>query len=78
MNLNISSKLHEFSNVVGIVLILAFAAIYRSKGFDIAGLLVKEECLRQAVKELFVHSVILIAFSVAVLFTLYRLEILVD
>ena len=46
VNLNISSKLHEFSNIVAIVLILGFAAFYRSKGFDVAGLLVREECLR--------------------------------
>ena len=78
VNLNISSKLHEFSNIVAIVLILAFAAIYRSKGFDIAGLLVREECLKPAVTELFVHSGILIAFSVAVIFSLYRLDILVE
>ena len=39
---NITEKLSEFSNVAAIVIILTFAAIYRTKGFDIAGLLVRE------------------------------------
>ena len=44
-HLNISEKLSEFSNVAAIVMILVFAAIYRTKGFDIASLLVREQVL---------------------------------
>ena len=44
--IDVSGKLHEFSNVVAIVLVLAFAVIYKSKGCDVTGLLVREEVLK--------------------------------
>ena len=53
-HLGITEKLSEFSNVASIVIILTFAAIYRTKGLDFAGLLVREKVLRKCVKELLV------------------------
>jgi len=60
------------------VVILAFAAIYKSKGCDVAGLLVREEALKPAVNGLFVQTLILIALSASVIFSLHRLGVVVD
>ena len=75
-HLNISEKLSEFSNIAAIVVILVFAAIYRAKGFDIAGLLVRERVLDKCIRELLVQTLLMIGFSVAVVFSLSRVDLI--
>ena len=69
--------MHEFSNVAAVVVILAFVAIYKTAGCDIAGLLVREEALKPAINGLFVQTLILTALSASVIFSLHRLDIIV-
>jgi hypothetical protein len=78
VHVDVGKKMHEFSNVAAVVFILAFAAIYKSKGCDIAGLLVREQALKSAVNGLFVQTLMMIAFSASIIFSLYRLNIIVD
>ena len=75
-HLNISEKLSEFSNIAAIVVILVFAAIYRTKGFDIAGLLVRERVLDKCIRELLVQTLLMIGFCVAVVFSLSRVDLI--
>ena len=73
---SISQKAEEFSKIGAIIVILAIAAIYKSKGCDVAGACVREECLKPAVNGLFIQIAILTALSASVIFSLHNLNII--
>jgi len=78
VHVDVGEKMHEFSNIAAVVFLLAFAAVYRSHGCDIAGLLVREQTLKPAVNGLFVHTLMITTFSASIIFSLHRLDVIVD